>query len=129
MLVSRISQLIALAASTANSTALRFSTGSAPGNPRHVGQTCVFGSPPYLFTQPQNAFDSVRSWTWTSSPITGWYLARTSGDSAVMVDIFILILATGFGLFQTPGKPIRQSLTWFKPQIIALETALCPRLS
>ncbi len=60
MLVSRISQLIAFAASTANSTALRFSTGSAPGSPRQVGQICVFGSPPYLFTQPQNAFDSVK---------------------------------------------------------------------
>jgi len=59
--VSRISQLIALAASTANSTARRFKTGSAPGNPRQVGQICVFGSPPYLLTQPQNAFDSVKS--------------------------------------------------------------------
>src|ERR1700712_486455 len=92
MLVSRISQLIALAASTANSTARRFNTGSAPGSPRQVGQICVFGSPPYLFTQPQNAFEAVKSCTWTSSPITGWYLARISGVMAVIVDIGTLIL-------------------------------------
>src|SRR5579862_4528523 len=92
MLVSRISQLIAFAASTANSTALRFNTGKAPGNPRQVGHVCVFGSPPYLLTQPQNAFVSVKSWTCTSSPITGWYLARISGEIAVIVDIGTSIL-------------------------------------
>src|SRR5277367_517 len=83
---------MALAANTANSTARRFNTGSAPGSPRQVGQTCVFGSPPYRFTHPQKAFDSVSSCTWTSSPITGWYFARTSGESRVAVDIISLIL-------------------------------------
>ena len=41
---SRTSQFSAIAASTANSTARLFSTGSAPGSPRHVGQICVFGA-------------------------------------------------------------------------------------
>src|ERR1035437_2354243 len=94
MLVSQISQWIAFAASTASPTARRFSTGSAPGSPRHVGHTCAFGSPPYWFTHPQKAFDAVSNWTWTSSPITGWYLARTSGETALIVDIFTSILAT-----------------------------------
>jgi hypothetical protein len=33
-------------------------------------------------TQPQKALEAVISWTWTSSPMTGWYLARISGESA-----------------------------------------------
>jgi hypothetical protein len=52
-----------------------------------VGQTWVFGSPPYWLTQPQKAFVAVRSWTWTSSPMTGWYFAKTSDESAVAVDM------------------------------------------
>src|ERR1700685_822774 len=90
MLVSRISQPMALAASTANSTACLLSTGSAPGRPRQVGQTWVLGSPPYSLRQPQKALGCGRSWTWTSSPMTGWYLARTSGESAEIVDIIKL---------------------------------------
>src|SRR5665213_329849 len=93
MLVSRISQLMALAARTANSTAWRLSTGSAPGRPRQVGQTWVLGSPPYSLRQPQKALDCVSSWTWTSRPMTGWYLSRTSGESAVGVASAAVILA------------------------------------
>src|SRR5271154_4550561 len=111
---------MALAANTANSTARRFNTGSAPGSPRQVGQTCVFGSPPYWFTQPQKAFDSVSSCTWTSSPITGWYLARTSGERAVAVDIFSLILASrdrrrrGLHLSKQTNNPQSRTLMAFQ---------------
>jgi hypothetical protein len=54
-----------------NSTARRFSTGSAPGNPRHTGQTCVFGGAPNRVLQPQKIFVSVRSCAWISKPMTG----------------------------------------------------------
>src|SRR5438067_1371869 len=73
MLVSRIWQLSASAASTANSTARLFSTGKAPGSPRQTGQTLVFGAAPNLVEQPQNALVCVSSWTWTSRPITASY--------------------------------------------------------
>src|SRR5690242_905443 len=69
--------------------------------------------------QPQNAFVSVRSWTWTSSPMTGWYFAKISGASAVIVDIFTLILAIsrqpagrGFGI----REPMRTSYRRKPPQ-------------
>src|SRR5437016_1994975 len=73
MLVSRIWQFSASAASTANSTARLFSTGNAPGSPRHTGQTFVFGAAPNLLEHPQNALVWVSSWTWTSNPITASY--------------------------------------------------------
>ena len=63
----------ASAARTARSTAPLFSTGSAPGRPRHTGQTCVFGFAPNAALQPQKIFDAVRSWAWISSPMTGSY--------------------------------------------------------
>ena len=46
-----------------NSTARRFSTGSAPGSPRHTGHTLLFGSAPKLVGQPQKIFVRVASWT------------------------------------------------------------------
>ena len=42
----------------AKSTAERFSTGSAPGKPRHTGHTCVFGGAPNAVLQPQKIFDA-----------------------------------------------------------------------
>ena len=39
-------QFSAMAASVANSTALRFNTGKAPGKPRQTGQTLVLGAIP-----------------------------------------------------------------------------------
>ena len=42
------------------------------------------GSAPKLVEQPQKILVSVRSWTWTSRPMTGSYLARTSGERAVV---------------------------------------------
>src|SRR6185312_4231237 len=84
---SRTWQLMAMDARAANSTARSLSTGSAPGRPRQTGQTLVFGAEPKRFTQPQKALVSVRSWTWTSSPMTGSYLAKISGErlNAVLI--------------------------------------------
>src|SRR5271167_2652321 len=84
---SRTSQLMAVAASTANSTARLFSTGSAPGRPRQTGQMLVFGGAPNFAEQPQKAFVRVSSCTWTSSPITGSYLVRISGEMLALAAI------------------------------------------
>src|SRR5213083_2817904 len=51
-------------------------TGSAPGNPRHTGQTCVLGGAPNAVEQPQNIFDFVRSCTCVSSPMIVSQLIR-----------------------------------------------------
>src|ERR1035438_2098434 len=80
---SRTSQCSASAARVANSTALALSTGNAPGRPRHTGQILVLGSEPNRLAQPQKALVLVSSCTWTSSPMTGSYLARISGESDV----------------------------------------------
>jgi hypothetical protein len=56
-------QFSAIAARVANSTALRFSTGNAPGMPRHTGQTFVLGAAPKRVEQEQKIFDAVKSWT------------------------------------------------------------------
>src|SRR5580692_10519195 len=82
---SRTWQLRASEAKVANSTARRLRTGSAPGRPRQTGQTLVLGGAPNLLAQPQKALVSVRSWTWTSRPMTASYLARTSGESVTAV--------------------------------------------
>jgi hypothetical protein len=54
-------QFKANAASMANSTAFRFSTGKAPGIPRQTGQTLVLGAAPKRVEQEQKIFDAVRS--------------------------------------------------------------------
>src|SRR5213080_4422184 len=59
----------ASAARAPNSTARQFSTGNAPGKPRHTGQVFEFGSSPNRVEQPQKIFDSVLNWAWTSSPM------------------------------------------------------------
>lgn len=87
MEVSLMRQPRAIAASTANSTALRFSTGKAPGRPRHTGQTLVFGGLPNRVEQEQKIFDTVKSWTCTSRPITGSYLARAATEASDVVAI------------------------------------------
>ena len=53
------------------STAPALIVGSAPGCPRHTGQVRVLGSSPKRFSHRQNILESVFSWTWISSPITG----------------------------------------------------------
>src|ERR1700730_18636326 len=81
-------QFRAIAARLATSTAFWFTTGRAPGKPRHTGQTLLLGGSPKRVEQPQKIFVRVSSWTWTSKPITVSYLARTSGasDAASGVD-------------------------------------------
>ena len=66
-----MSQLRASPIRMADSTAVRLTTGSAPGSPRHVGQTCVLGSAPNAVGQPQNILVFVDSSTCTSRPRTG----------------------------------------------------------
>src|SRR5947199_3373514 len=41
--------------------------------PRQTGQTLVLAGAPKRVEQPQKIFESVRSWQWTSSPMTGSY--------------------------------------------------------
>src|SRR5208337_887130 len=77
----------AIAASAANSTAFRFNTGKAPGSPRHTGHTFVFGGSPKRVEHEQKIFDAVSSCTWTSSPMTGSYLARMFSETAGVVTI------------------------------------------
>ena len=63
-----MSQLVARPASTIDSIAALFGTGSAPGSPRHTGHVCVLGSAPNSSLQPQNILVlSVVSSAWTSS--------------------------------------------------------------
>jgi hypothetical protein len=52
------------------STAALLITGKLPGKPRHTGQVWLLGERPKAALQPQNIFDFVRSWAWTSTPIT-----------------------------------------------------------
>src|SRR5579872_7150460 len=78
-------QFSAIAASVANSTALRLRTGRAPGKPRHTGQTLVLGGAPNFVEHEQKILVTVSSWTCTSSPITGSYRERVStGISGVV---------------------------------------------
>src|SRR5205807_7638134 len=72
-------QFSASEARMAISTARLLRTGSVPGRPRHTGHTLVFGGSPKRVEQPQKIFVLVRSWTWTSRPMTGSYFARISG--------------------------------------------------
>jgi hypothetical protein len=47
-------------------------TGNAPGSPKQTGHTRLFGgAPSYSVEQAQNIFEAVRSWQWTSIPMTG----------------------------------------------------------
>src|SRR5229473_4499968 len=77
----------AIAARAANSTAFRFSTGKAPGSPKHTGHTFVLGGSPKRVEHEQKIFDTVSSCTWTSSPMTGSYFASKSSETAGVVAI------------------------------------------
>src|SRR5438105_2810676 len=59
-----------MAARMASSTALRFSTGSAPGYPRQTGQTLVLGGAPNRVVQEQKIFVAVKRRACTSRPMT-----------------------------------------------------------
>src|ERR1700690_3395082 len=87
MEVSLMRHPSAIAASTANSTALRVSTGSAPGRPRQTGHTLVFGGLPKRVEHEQKILVTVKSWTCTSSPMTGSYLARAATEVSGVVAI------------------------------------------
>ena len=71
-----ILQFTARAIFIANSTEVLFNTGKTPGMPRHTGQVWVLGSAPNFAEQGQKSLDLVRSWAWTSSPITVSYFTR-----------------------------------------------------
>src|SRR6266487_2259111 len=77
MEVSFTCRFNACEAFTAYSTACRFSTGSAPGIPRHTGHTLLLGSEPKTLGQPQKILLLVSSCTCTSRPITVSYLDST----------------------------------------------------
>jgi hypothetical protein len=80
-------QFSAMAASVANSTAFLLSTGKAPGKPRQTGQTLLFGGLPKRVEQEQKILVAVSSWTWTSSPMTGSYLAWAATEVSGVVAI------------------------------------------
>jgi hypothetical protein len=46
-----------------HSTAVAFGVGSAPGNARQTGHVCAFALVPKPFSQRQNIFVRVFSWT------------------------------------------------------------------
>ncbi len=50
--------------------ARRLMTGSTPGIPWQTGHVWELGDPPKAVGQPQNIFERVRSWAWTSRPMT-----------------------------------------------------------
>src|SRR5205809_5567265 len=60
-----------------NSTARRLRTGSTPGIPWHTGHVWLFGRAPNVVGHPQNIFELVRSWAWTSRPMTTSIVARS----------------------------------------------------
>src|SRR3981081_1662518 len=80
-------QFSARAASVANSTAFLFSTGRAPGRPRHTGQTLVLGGAPKRVEHEQKNLEAVRSCTWTSRPMTGSYLLSAATEVSGVVAI------------------------------------------
>src|SRR5580704_14133517 len=84
-------QFSAIAAKTANSTALRFNTGNAPGKPRQTGHTLVLGGSPKRVEQEQKILLTVWSWTCTSKPMTGSYLARAATEVSGVVTISSII--------------------------------------
>jgi len=51
--------------------AVLLATGRVPGWARQIGQVRVFSSSAQTFSQRQNSFVRVFSWTWISSPMTG----------------------------------------------------------
>ena len=53
------------------STAARLIVGRTPGRARQTGQVCVFGAASGAGTaQEQNILLAVRTWQWTSIPMT-----------------------------------------------------------
>ena len=88
-------QFSAIAASVANSTAFRLSTGKAPGMPRQTGQTFVLGGAPKRVEQEQKIFDAVRSWTCTSRPMTGSKVVEAATAGCAEVDMVERLYGSG----------------------------------
>jgi len=61
--ISLMRQPSAIAANTAKSTALPFSTGTAPGSPNHTVQTSVLGGTAKQVDHEQKILVTVKSWT------------------------------------------------------------------
>jgi hypothetical protein len=53
-----------------NSIAAWLITGKLPGWPEHTGQIWVLVSAPKALAHEQNILLLVKSWAWTSNPIT-----------------------------------------------------------
>src|SRR5215468_485549 len=102
-------QFNAIAASTANSTALRFKTGSTPGIPRHTGHTLLFGGAPNCVEHEQKIFVAVRSWMWTSSPITASNLACAATEVSGVVAIWGDYIWRQKCAAGTPARPKRRT--------------------
>src|ERR1039458_1398142 len=79
-----MAQFNASAAFIAMVTASSFSTGRAPGSPRHTGQTLELGGSPKCVEQEQKIFVLVRSCKWTSSPITASYFVRAPVETVMI---------------------------------------------
>src|SRR5436190_6155541 len=79
---------------TAMATASRFRTGSAPGKPRHTGQVLELGGAPNFVEQPQKILERVRSWTCTSSPMTGSYFVICASNLSIAI-FAVAILVVG----------------------------------
>src|SRR4026208_1276270 len=89
------------------STARRLIVGSAPGSPRQTGQTWVFGgAPSYVVEQPQNIFEAVRSWQWTSMPMTASY--RSRAEAAAGVDVAGAVMTASFAWAAVGTRAWRQ---------------------
>ena len=66
-----IEQLALRASIVIDSIALRFGTGNAPGNPKHVGHKLMFGTSVSTTAQLQNILELVFNSTCVSIPIVG----------------------------------------------------------
>src|ERR1700679_862045 len=73
-------------------------TGSVPGRPRQTGQVLELGASPKRVEQAQKIFVLVRSWAWTSRPMTGSYLARISGERVVSVAVFGIVVKGNYSI-------------------------------
>src|SRR5687767_4044889 len=79
---------MASAVLTAMRTASALSTGSAPGNPRQVAHTFVFGGSPNEVGHAQNSFERVRSCAWTSRPMTACQdVPGMRSDTLVLIEL------------------------------------------
>src|ERR1700757_1725821 len=123
---------MARAARMAISTARLLRNGSVPGRPRQIGQTLEFGESPKRVEQPQKIFVLVRSWTWTSRPMTGSYLARSSGEMADSVANFVMgkeiKYSRGAREDARGGEPIGKKEGGVKPPLHTIQFTRGPNL-